>query len=87
MPKVIDKSFLTKKSQITLPKKVRDLLKLKPGDQVNFEVEGNVVRIIPMPSRIEDNFGKVTPRKKPENFAEIRNDMEEKIGEEIAGEY
>ena len=36
MPKVIDKSFLTKKSQITLPKKVRDLLKLKPGDQVNF---------------------------------------------------
>ena len=87
MPKVIDKSFLTKQSQITLPKKVRDLLKLKPGDQVNFEVEGNVVRIIPMPSRIEDNFGKVTPRKKPENFAEIRKDMEEKIGEEIAGEY
>jgi antitoxin PrlF len=87
MPKVIDKSFLTKKSQITLPKKVRDLLKLKPGDQVNFEVEGNVVRIIPMPSRIEDNFGKVTPRKKPENFSEIRKDMEEKIGEEIAGEY
>ncbi|HHT10972.1 MAG TPA: AbrB/MazE/SpoVT family DNA-binding domain-containing protein [Candidatus Atribacteria bacterium] len=87
MPKVIDKSFLTKKSQITLPKKVRDLLKLKPGDQVNFEVEGNVVRIIPVPSRIEDNFGKVTPRKKPENFAEIRKDMEEKIGEEIAGEY
>jgi hypothetical protein len=40
-----------------------------------------------MPSRIEDNFGKVTPRKKPENFAEIRKDMEEKIGEEIAGEY
>ena len=66
---------------------MRDLLKLKPGDQVNFEVEGNVVRIIPMPSRIEDNFGKVTPRKKPENFAEIRKDMEEKIGEEIAGEY
>ncbi|NLJ37300.1 MAG: AbrB/MazE/SpoVT family DNA-binding domain-containing protein [Candidatus Atribacteria bacterium] len=87
MPKVIDKSFLTKKSQITLPKKVRDLLKLKPGDQVNFEVEGNVVRIIPMPSRIEDNFGKVTPRKKPENFAEIRKDMEEKIGVEVAGEF
>lgn len=87
MPKVIDKSFLTKKSQITLPKKVRDLLKLKPGDQVNFEVEGNVVRIIPMPSRIEDNFGKVTPRKKPENFAEIRKDMEEKIGVEVAVEF
>lgn len=87
MPKVIDKSFLTKKSQITLPKKVRDLLKLKPGDQVNFEVEGNVVRIIPMPSRIEDNFGKVTPRKKPENFAEIRKNMEEKIGVEVAGEF
>ncbi|NLJ38423.1 MAG: AbrB/MazE/SpoVT family DNA-binding domain-containing protein [Candidatus Atribacteria bacterium] len=83
----MDKSFLTKKSQITVPKKVRDLLNLKPGDQVNFEVEGNVVRIIPILSRIEDNFGKVTPRKKPENFVEIRKDMEEKIGEEVAGEY
>ena len=87
MPKVVDKSVLTKKSQITLPKKVRELLKLKPGDRVDFEVEGNVVRIIPLPSRLEENYGKVTPRRKPENFEEMRKEMEEKMGEEIAGEY
>ena len=87
MLKVVNKSFLTKKSQITLAKKVRELLKLKPGDRVDFEVEGNVVRIIPAPSRIEENYGKVTPRNKPENFKEIRKEIEEKMGEEIVGEY
>jgi len=87
VPKVVDKSVLTKKSQITLPKKVRELLRLKPGDRVNFEVEGNEVRIVPLPSRLEEDFGKVKPKRNPENFEEIRKEIEEKMGEEIAGEY
>ena len=33
------RSTLTSKGQITLPKKVRDLLHLKPGDQLDFLIQ------------------------------------------------
>ena len=37
-------STLTSKGQVTLPKDIRDLLKVKPGDRIDFLVngEGNV---------------------------------------------
>jgi antitoxin PrlF len=36
-------SRLTSKSQTTIPKRVRDRLRLKPGDFVRYEIEGNRV--------------------------------------------
>ena len=37
---------ITSKGQVTIPKKVRDKLHLKPGDIINFEIESsNSVRI------------------------------------------
>ena len=87
MPKVINRTVLTKKSQITLPKKVRVVLKVKPGDQVSFKIEGDEVKIVPVPSMLDENFGKVKPRKKPEDFSELRRIFEEKIGEEVLKEY
>jgi AbrB family looped-hinge helix DNA binding protein len=38
-------SKLSSKSQITLPRKVREALGAKPGDTIIYEVEGNVVRL------------------------------------------
>jgi antitoxin PrlF len=34
-------SRLTSKSQTTIPKRVRDRLRLKPGDFVNYEIDGD----------------------------------------------
>ena len=87
MPKLINRTALTKKSQITLPKKVREVLKVKPGDQVSFKVEGNEVKIVPLPSRLDENFGKVKPKRKPEDLQELRRIFEEKVGEEVLKEY
>lgn len=87
MPKITNRTTLTKKSQITLPKKVREVLKVKPGDQVSFKVEGDEVKVVPLPSLLEENFGKVEPRRKPEDFREVRGNFEEKVGEEVLKEY
>jgi AbrB family looped-hinge helix DNA binding protein len=87
MPKITNRTTLTKKSQITLPKKVREVLKVKPGDQVSFKVEGDEVKVIPLPSLLDENFGKVEPRRKPEDFREVRRNFEEKVGEEVLKEY
>ena len=38
-------STITRKGQVTIPKRIREVLRLKPGDQVDFVVEddGRVV--------------------------------------------
>ncbi len=38
-------SKLSSKSQVTLPREVREALGARPGDTIVYEVEGNVVRI------------------------------------------
>ncbi len=38
-------SKLSSKSQVTLPKEIRDALGAHPGDTIVYEVEGNVVRL------------------------------------------
>jgi len=52
-------SILTQKSQITIPKKIREFLCLKPGEGVAFMIEGDAVKIIPLKSKLEENFGKI----------------------------
>ncbi|MDQ3011569.1 MAG: AbrB/MazE/SpoVT family DNA-binding domain-containing protein [Acidobacteriota bacterium] len=38
-------SKLSSKSQVTLPKAVREALGARPGDTIAYEVEGNLVRL------------------------------------------
>ena len=38
-------SRLSSKGQVTIPKRVRDILRAKPGDGIAYEIEGEVVRI------------------------------------------
>jgi len=38
-------SRLSSKGQVTIPKTVRDRIRLKPGDTISYEMEGDVVRI------------------------------------------
>jgi AbrB family looped-hinge helix DNA binding protein len=41
----MNKSILTSKGQLTIPKEIRDRLDLKPGDGFLFEVEDDAVRL------------------------------------------
>lgn len=51
---------LTSKGQVTIPKRIRDALKLEPGCAVDFAVNknGDVVihRVAPRPRRRSDRF-------------------------------
>jgi AbrB family looped-hinge helix DNA binding protein len=37
---------ITAKGQVTIPQAVRDRMGLQPGTRVDFEVDGNVVRLV-----------------------------------------
>jgi AbrB family looped-hinge helix DNA binding protein len=77
---------LTEKGQVTIPLEVRRILGLRPKDKVRFEVEGEVVKIRQAPSKILQWYGSVTPRNKPENFQELRENFEKGVAEEVVSE-
>lgn len=39
---------VTTKGQVTIPMEVRERLNIQPGDEVEFVVEGNTARMIPV---------------------------------------
>lgn len=77
---------LTQKGQVTIPAPIRARLGLKPSDKIQFEVEGDVVKLRRAPSRLLQGYGAVTPRKRPENWQEVRAEVEQSIAEEVAAE-
>lgn len=86
MENITEKSALTKKYQITIPKKIREFLRINRGDTVKFIIEDNEVKIKPVKSKIEENFGKVKPKNKPEDFKKIREYVEKKLAQEVSKE-
>ncbi len=81
MPIKTNITSISPKGQVTIPKKIRDYLKVKPKDKIEFEIEKGIVRLKPVKS-LELNFGKVKPKEKPEDFKKIRKFFEKKVGEE-----
>ena len=39
---------ISSKRQVSIPKNIMDALELKPGDEVDFRVEGNTARLVPI---------------------------------------
>jgi AbrB family looped-hinge helix DNA binding protein len=48
---------ITSKGQVTIPIEIREQAGLMPNTEVEFEFDGNVVRIIPAASRTKDSRG------------------------------
>ena len=69
---------LTKKGQATIPKRIREYLRIKPNDKIEFTIEEGDVKIKPARS-LEANLGRVQPKRTPEDFREIRRMFEEQI--------
>jgi antitoxin PrlF len=77
---------LTQKGQVTIPQEIRSRLGIKPGDRVRFELEGDRAIITPAPSKLLKWYGMVEPRRRPEDFAKLREEFEQGVAEEAASE-
>lgn len=62
---------VTAKGQVTIPVEVRRLLKVEPQSQIIFRITDGKVELLPVPMTLEQAFGSVKPRKRPEDWAEI----------------
>ncbi|MYJ76196.1 MAG: AbrB/MazE/SpoVT family DNA-binding domain-containing protein, partial [Gammaproteobacteria bacterium] len=52
--------------QVTVPKPIRDRLKLKPGDRVDFVLDsGDEVRVVPVTASVRQLKGMVPKPRKP----------------------
>jgi AbrB family looped-hinge helix DNA binding protein len=82
-------TVLTRKGQITVPAEIRKALKLKQGDKLAIsmsETGQGEATLRPVRSVAELTFGSVTPRKRPEDFVELRQMFEEGVAEEVEEE-
>ena len=76
---------LTTKGQVTIPKKIREVLKLHTGDKIEFIVTEKREAIIrPVSKKVDDIFCKLhSPDRKPVTLEAmddaIRNRMKEKF--------
>jgi AbrB family looped-hinge helix DNA binding protein len=68
---------ITTKGQVTIPAEIRKALGLKPRDKVVFTLNQGEVKLEPSSSALRAGFGAVKPRKKPEDFKELRGEVQE----------
>ena len=77
---------VTQKGQVTIPGPFRKALKIQPRDLVAFSLVDGEVRLRPIESPVLASFGAVKPRRKPQDFRELRREIEEEIAEEVLNE-
>lgn len=82
-------TVVTRKGQITIPASIRRSLGIKQGDKVALSLshDGKPQAVLrPVRSVAELTFGAVTPRRRPEDFKELRRMFEEGMAAEVLGE-
>ncbi len=77
---------MTQKGQVTIPREIRSRLGLKPKDSVRFEIEGDIVTLMPARSKLLEGYGAVKPKSHPEDWPKVRAETEEVIARETAAE-
>ncbi len=77
-------TVMTRKGQITIPAEIRRALGLKEGDKVAISLPDpgmQEVHLHPVRSVAELTFGAFSPRKRPEDFRELREAFKEEVVE------
>ncbi len=72
---------LTKKGQVTIPKAVRDSLRLQTGDKLEFVVTGSREALFrPVTKKVDDVFGRLhKPERKTVSIEEMDTVIKQKM--------
>ena len=62
---------MTSKGQVTLPKPIRDKLHLRPGDKIDFVLEGDGLRVTPVTASVTELKGMVPTPAAPVSLQEM----------------
>ncbi|HOG45064.1 MAG TPA: AbrB/MazE/SpoVT family DNA-binding domain-containing protein [Anaerolineae bacterium] len=65
--------MVTRKGQVTIPMRVRRMLKIEPDDRVAFYTEGVRVYLTVVKETLESAYGAVEPLHRPEDFHALRD--------------
>ncbi len=68
-------AVITRKGQVTIPKAIREEVKIKVGDRVSFVVRDGEIVLRALRGSILDLEGSVKPRQQPEDFSAVRQDV------------
>ncbi len=74
-------STVTAKGQTTLPKDIRDVLNLKPGDKLRYLIIGDEVRIL-RPRKAISLAGALSHKGKPVSVEEMREAIKERAAKQ-----
>lgn len=77
-------SVVTRKSQVTIPKSIREQVRLRVGDRVSFVVRDGEIVLKPPPRSLLDLQGSVEPRRRPEDFGEVRRTVAARRARRVA---
>lgn len=77
-------STLTRKGQVTIPKPIRDRLKVKEGEKVFFVMRGDEVVLKVLRGTILDLKGSVKAFAHPEDFEAIRRSVKKAVSARVA---
>lgn len=70
-------ALITRKGQVTIPKAIREIVGWKQGDRLSFVARSGEVVVKRQQGTVLDLKGSVPPRRRPEDFEEIRRQVRE----------
>jgi AbrB family looped-hinge helix DNA binding protein len=76
-------SIITSKGQTTIPKEIRNLLKLKPQDKLYYLIEDGKVVLKPIHGDILQLKGSVRSKERSVDFEQIRAATRKKVAKKI----
>jgi AbrB family looped-hinge helix DNA binding protein len=77
---------VARKGQITIPAPIRDALHIKEGDTVAVELQGEEVKITPVPSTLAAGYQSIPALAKPLSWKEIEEIVKDERAEAAARE-
>ena len=77
-------AVLTSKGQVTIPKDIREALRLENGDRLDFIREQGWIIMVPLKGSVLDLYGAVPRQGRQLNFKKLREQVKREVAKRSA---